>query len=277
MDHVRGSSLAWPESLETLRPFIVTWWSGRTIEDMPSDIAGVFSASGIQHSHINLALVALDSKGDVLRSTVPFVNPPSFGFDAEAQGRNFKAQLDELLLYLNLPVAAKPAKPKLTLPDVPGKTQPSGVRIFLTFAENRLNHYRTPIVEAVALTDVLRKSLRCPTVGGTLNAAQLRPWLEQIYPAAIMDGQGGFQKIDGKLEFKAAGSDSTYHYAVAEGDVQFVLDNANGSSYHGTLSLVFKYRRSDKSLYSLRGVFEGDVPKGPEWIHMTAAIESLPK
>ena len=92
-----------------------------------------------------------------------------------------------------------------------------------------------------------------------------------------MDGKGGFRKIEGDLSFTPAGSDSTYRYAVIEGVIDFVLDNASESEYRGNLSLVLKYRRSDSDLYSIRGVCVGDIPKGPEMIRMTAAIESLPK
>ena len=277
MDHVRGSSLAWPASLETLRPFIVTWWSGRTLDDMPPDISAVYTSAGFRESVLNLGLVALNSKGEVLSASVPWVQPPSFNFDPEAQGTNFKTQLDELLAGLKLPTVERPIKPKLTLPTVSGLGQPSGVRIFLTFAENRLNHYRTPIVEAVPMNDDLRKSLKIPSGSGKISATKLRPWLEQFYPAAIMDGKGGFRRIEGDLKFTPAGSDSTYRYAVIEGVVDFVLDNVSESEYSGNLSLVLKYRRSDNDLFSIRGVCVSDIPKGPEMIRMTAAIESLPK
>ena len=249
MDHVRGSSLAWPASLETLRPFIVTWWSGRTTSDMPADVAAVFAAAGFRQSNVNLGLVVLDSKGQVLRASVPRIRPPSFGFDPDAQGRDFKSQLDELLDGLKLPVVAPPAKPKLTLPDVIGKGQPAGVRIFLAFSANRLNQFRSPIVEAVSMTDELRKSLRYPSAAATVTATELRPWLEQIYPAAIMDGHGGFRKIEGNLVLKPAGADDAYRYAVIEGDVEFVLDNAGASMYHASVSVVLKYRRADSALH----------------------------
>ena len=41
MDHVRGSSLVWPATLDALRPFVLTWWSGRTVSDMPADVRAV--------------------------------------------------------------------------------------------------------------------------------------------------------------------------------------------------------------------------------------------
>jgi hypothetical protein len=277
MDHVRGSSLAWPASLETLRPFILTWWSGRTVNDMPKEIRAIYDAAGFRQPHLNFALVVLDDQGKVLRSSVPRVRPPEFRFDPAAQGRDFKTQLDDLLAGLQLPKVERPAKQRLTLPDVCGDGQPAGVRIYLRFAANRLNHYRTPIVEAVPFTDAQRKTLRYPERAGTIAAAELRPWLEQIYPAAIMDGKGGFRKIEGTLRFTPAGGDDTQRYAIVEGDVEFALDNESRTTYQGRLALVLKYRVGESNVHSLRGVCESVVPKGPEKIPMTAAIESRPE
>src|SRR5262245_40218612 len=100
MDHVRGSSLVWPETLEALRPFILTWWSGRTVADMPKDVRAVNDAADFGTKHINIALVVLDSKGQFLRSSVPEVKPGANRFDPESQGRDFKRQLDDLLAGL---------------------------------------------------------------------------------------------------------------------------------------------------------------------------------
>lgn len=277
MDHVRGSSLVWPATLETLRPFVLTWWSGRTADDMPADIRAVFDDAGFRHPHLNLALVVLDSQGRYLRASVPFVRPPDFRFDPALQGQSFKEQLDELLGGLKLPRVDTPAKLKLTLPDICTEGNPNGVRIYLTAAANRLNHYRTPIVEAVAMTEGLRKSLQYPAQSRTMQATELRAWLEQIYPAAIMDGQGGFSRIEGKLQLRPAGEDATHRYAILQGTVDFELDNAGRTRYRGDLAVVMKYLRADQSLATIRGVCECTVPKGPERIRLSAAIESLPE
>src|SRR5687768_13579612 len=103
MDHVRGSSLVWPATLDTLRPFILTWWSGRTVKDMPADVRAVYHDADFGGQHINIALVLLDERGRVLRASVPRVRPGEFRFDPEAQGKDFKRQLDELVRGLPLP------------------------------------------------------------------------------------------------------------------------------------------------------------------------------
>lgn len=277
MDHVRGSSLVWPATLDALRPFILTWWSGRTVNDMPADVRVVYDAADLGARHINIALVVLDERGHHLRAAVPRVRPGEFRFDPESQGEDFKRQLDELMNGLTLPKVAAPAKPKLTLPDVCDEGTPRGVRIYLTAAENRLNHYRTPIVEAVPMTDPIRRALRYPDTATTRTARDLLPWLEQVYPAAIMDGKGGFRGIDGKLVFRPAGRDATHRFAVLVGPVDFELDNTSRSGYRGDLAFVLKYPVSDSAVASLRGVIDCTVPKGPERIRMTAAVESLPE
>lgn len=271
MDHVRGSSLAWPESLDTLRPFVVTWWSGRTIEDMPKDIRKVYDDANFNGAHINLALVVLGENGKVLRATIPFIQPPAFQFDPAAQGRDFKAQLDRLLDGLTLPKVTKPTA--LSLPDVCGGR---GLRVYLTFEANRLNHYRTPTIETIADTDEMRTALRFPSGTRQVEIKSLRPLLEQIYPPAIMDGKGAFERIDGKLTIASAGLDDTYSYAILSGYVDFYLDNASRSSYSGKLQLAIRYRGPKIEFHSLRGTLEAVVPKGPERIKMTAAIESRP-
>lgn len=280
MDHVRGSSLAWPESLETLRPFILTWWSGRSIEDMPPPVRSVYDEAGLGNRHINLALVVLSPEGKVLRSTIPYINPGYFRRNPENQGRDFKDQLDRLLKGLALPTVKRPALPRLTLPDIPSGEQPAGVRIYLKFANNRLNHFRTPVIETVARTEEWKNALRFPSKVVDLEAAALKPWLEQMYPPAIMDGKGGFYKITGKLRLSPADGEITGkgpHFAILDGDLQFYLDNQSQTTYQGSLQVALEYRGEGPDLFALRGVMEAVVPKGPERIRMTVAIESLPK
>lgn len=279
---MRGSSLAWPASLDLLRPLIVTYWSGRTTDDMPKEVRDIVEASGLRNKHLNLALFALDADGKLLRSVIPNVRPPQFRFDPVAQGKDFQRQLEDMLDGLKLPhvVAKNPAK--LTMPDVTGTDPLAGVRVYLTFGTNRLNHYRTPTVEAVQFTDAMRKSLSYPDSERILTADNLRPLLEQFYPPAIMDGHGGCRRIDAKLILKPAGHEGNKRLALLHGDVDIVLDNDNRTRYHGPLSVVVTYAAENSAPQSLRGVGTWEFPKhNPqgqvvERIKMTAAIESRP-
>jgi hypothetical protein len=244
---------------------------------MPADIKAVYDAAKFPKMPINIALVVLDEHGKHLRASRPTVKPGANRFDPSSMGKDFKRQLDEMLLDLDIPKAPAAAKQKLTLPEVCGKGKPCGVRIYLTAEDNRLHHYRTPIVEAVPVTEAIAKALRYPTTSRTLAATDLKPWLEQIYPAAIMDGKGGFRSIDGSLTLKAAGSSTTHRYAIVEGELQFELDNTGRTSYRGDLALVIKYPLASNEMESLRGVCDFTAPKGPEKIRIQAAIESTPE
>lgn len=280
---MRGSSLAWPASLEKLRPFIVTYFSGRTTDDMPPEVLDVLDAAGFRHQHVNLALFALDSDGKLLRSLNPNVQPGGHRFDPESQGRDFRRQLDQMLDGLKLPHVAAKHPLKLTLPDIAGDKQPAGVRVYLTFGANKLNHYRTPTVEAVPITETMRTALAFPETDRSIPTESLRPILEQIYPPAIMDGHGGCRRIDARLTLSTAGSDGDRRFAIVRGTVSYELDNDNRTSYDGPLSIVVTYGADDPSPRTLRGVGDWTYPKhNPqgqvvERITMTAAIESRPE
>lgn len=279
---MRGSSLAWPASLERLRPFIVTYCSARTVDDMSDDVRAVIVAGGFRHPHLNLALFALDADGKLLRSYDPFVRPPYFHFDPELQGRDFRRQLDDMLDGLNLPAHAAASPAKLTLPDAAGNDPLAGVRVYLTFGTNKLNHYRTPTVEAVAFTAAMRALLRYPDAPRSIAAAELRPLLSQLYPPAIMDGHGGCRRIDADLTLAPAGSENGQRQAILKGTVSIELDNPNRTRYDGPLALVLRYGGDDPAPRSLRGTGSWTVPKhNPqgqvvESIRMIAAFESRP-
>jgi hypothetical protein len=269
--------------LEKLRPFLVTYASARHVDDFPDDVREVIRSSGQRTNHINIGLFVLDANGKLLRHQTPFVRPPEFRFDPELQGRDFKRQINDLLEGLTLPANEGNPPIKLALPDVAGKEPLAGVRIYLTFGANRLNHYRTPTVEAVATTNAMRKALSYPERARKLSAEDLRPWLEQIYPPAIMDGKGGFERIDGTFTLCPAGREGDSRQALLEGDVRFVLDNNSRIGYDGRLAVVLDY--SDKSADAMRArgvcacVFPKHNPQGQvvERIRMTAAIESRPR
>lgn len=279
---MRGSSLAYPAVLETLRPFIITYASAREVENFPADVRQLCADAGFR-KHINIGLLVLDANGKLLRQLSPFIQPPAFNFDPEAQGKDFKKQIDRMLEGVPIPKLKEPIKPKLALPDVPGDDALTGARIYLTFGANRLNHYRTPTVEAVPTTKEMRQSLQYPKEATVLKMDALRPWLEQIYPPAIMDGKGGFASIDAALTLRPAGQKGDARYALVEGEVDFALDNLTRITYRGKLTATVEYANDSPEPRCVRGVCECIFPKtNPqgqvvERIRMTASIESRPK
>lgn len=280
---MRGSSLAWPASLDKLRPFIVTYWSGRTADDAPPEVGAVIDAASYRDKHINFALFALDADGKLLRSMIPTVRPGELAFNPETQGRAFRKQLDEMLDGLKLQTVTATDPPRLALPDACGTEPLSGLRVYLTFAANRLNHYRTPTVEAINVTDKMRTALRYPDEVRTVSADDLRPMLEQMYPPAIMDGHGTCRSIVAELQLKPAESKDGQRRSLLSGNVRIELDNTSRISYEGPLSLVITYAADNPAPQTLRGIGTWYVPKHDmqgrpvEWIKMTAAIESRPE
>lgn len=273
---MRGSSLAHPEVVKTLRPFIVTSWNGRGAKDMPADVREVFEAAGFRQPQVNIALLVLDSQGRLQRAVTPQIRPGQLP-DPESRGRDFLRQLQQLLAGMSLP--AVPPRKELTLPDVSGR----GVRIYLTFSKNRLHHFRTPVVDAIALSEVTREALKYPAAAREVPISALRPWLQQIYPPAVMDGLGGFKHIGGQLTLEPAGANAASRFAILKGDVQFVLDNRVETRYQGKLQVVLGYGPNSAEVQTIRGICECTFPRQDpqgrvvESVTMTAAIESRPK
>ena len=269
--------------LEALRPYIVVVWNGRSHEDMPADVRAVYYATRPPPDHENIRLFVLDSAGKVIRAFAPFPgnDPSALDFDQKRMGQYLKGQIDQSTDGLKLPPVA--VKKTLTLPDLKGATQPVGVRMFVSFEDNHLHHFRVPVVETVAFQETERQALRLPAESRTLPAATLRRWLEQYYPPAVMDGMGGFEKISGTLQLQPAGADPQFRYALLRGNVHFVLDNESATAYQAKLEMVLRYDRTSPELQSVRGVMEGTFPRQDrrgrtvETVRMTAAIESRPK
>lgn len=250
---------------------------------MSPEVRDVVEASGLRNKHLNLALFALDADGKLLSFVIPNVRPPQFHFDPVAQGKDFRRQLDDMLDGVKLPHVVAKNPNKLTMPDVSGTEPLAGVRVYLTFGTNRLNHYRTPTVEAVKFTDAMRKALVYPDAERNLSADDLRPMLEQFYPPAIMDGHGGCRRIDADLTLKPVGRDGEKRFALLQGNVKIELDNDNRTRYQGPFSVVLTYDGDNSAAKSLRGIGTWEFPKHnpqgqvAERILMTATIESRPE
>lgn len=238
---------------------------------------------GDRRGNLNFDMMALDAQGKFLKRMNAMISPPQFRFDPEAQGKDFKRQVDSFLSGMKLPEPPKKDPAKLSLPDVLGDGPMAGVRMFLTFGSNRLNHYRTPTVEAVPSSNRLKKILAHPEKETRIGADGILPWLEQFYPPAIMDGMGGFETIEGEFTLRPAGSNGKSQFALLTGEAKIKLDNRTGISYIAQVSIALEYDQDSSDLTRVRGVMETTFPKKDmqgrvvENIRMTAAIESRPE
>lgn len=283
---MRGSSLANPVVIEALRPFIVCNWTGRSRDKEPDDVRAVMDQARAQMGRFgNLLLCVLDEQGRFVRAFSPFPggsNPTGLGFHSDRMGQFLKEQLVTATAGMELPREV-PVKKTLTLPDVPDDGTLNGVRVYLSFSANKINHFRVPVVEVVPVSAAQWQPLRYPAGARELDAKVFRPWLEQMYPPAVMDGLGGFRSITGTLTIQPAGADREFRYAIVQGTIDFALDNEFAMRYQGPLELVLKYRHDSPDVATLRGTLTAKVPrqefKGPrtvEYVTMTAAVESRP-
>ncbi len=243
--------------LNTLRRFVMTSWGGNQTAD--AEAKELFDKSGLGDG--NTFVLFLDSDGKLVH-----------GFRAYATGgRQATYVQDEIakgLAKLALPdVEPKPAEKHddLKLPDVA-----SGVRLYIKAGSSI-------VVEAVAMGDDARKSLRRPDQPSELDASVLKDWLSQLYPPAIRasEQQKPFTKITGTLALRPA-SDGR---AVLAGDVRAANEDG-GSAFVGRLEAVLTYR--DAGLRTIRGVVEGSFDyrvrgRKADDRKMAAAIESRPE
>src|SRR5262249_39646639 len=173
-----------PAVLKQLRPFLVTAWHGADVADMPADVRAVFTESDLSNDprRLNLFVFMLDHRGRTVHS---FHGLP--GGARGGDGRSdYAKEIPRGLAKLKLP-AAKEGRP-LAVPDLKatGAGVPAGVRLFV-----RLNDEKDPIrgqmpvVEVVPMKAEEWKALALPEKAKEVEAAALKSWLVQLYPAGI--------------------------------------------------------------------------------------------
>ncbi|MBL8823074.1 MAG: hypothetical protein JNJ77_10840 [Planctomycetia bacterium] len=189
----------------------------------------------------------------------------------------FAREMRHASKLLNLPneSTSRPATSALPVPKGPG------IRIYLTLGSNRLQHFKVPTVEAIAYAPEELSALVWSKDSRKIEAQQLKRWLDQMYPPAVMDGHGGVEAVSGTLQFQQAGATSTHRYATVSGQVSFTLDNKTKISYQGKLELVLRYPLESTQIESVWGNMTTTIPrhnpqgKVAEQVTMTVAIEPV--
>ena len=179
-----------------MRPFIAASWHGhRDDPDLPEAVRAVWrdkfggkGASGrrFQKQQSNVDLAVIDSKGNLIHSFDGFRRMGEQrlpgGHRRESLADYTVRELKKATTGLNLegtPVKEHP----LRLPD-PGR---SGIRVFISLLDERMQAYRAPVVEAVPLTRKDWKPLAYPARERLVEAASLKKWLCQVYPPGVME------------------------------------------------------------------------------------------
>lgn len=267
---MRGGSLSDAKVIEALRPYIVTAWSGRCGAEMPASIRAVFDEAGLRTEQ-NLLCIVLDAQGKYVRSFHPWSgkNLHEMRFDAARMADATLSEIRKTSALLKLP---PPAESKLNLPDIE-----RGVRIFIKVDGSRdpLRQYRAPIVEVAPTTARERTALARPEKSREIEASELAGWLRLVYPAAVMDGKGGMEAIEGRLTLAPAGARA----ATLQGECVLRLDNRARTVLRLRLEAVLRY--DEQGDFTLRLVMTGIYPKqkgdGVAEMPMTVAIESRPE
>lgn len=232
----------------------------------------------------NIVLFVMDSNARVVDAFSPFPqgNIRSLGFNSDRMGTYVRDKIAAVIEGMDLPNVER-SREKVHPPDIDDMGYKEGVRIFLSLESRLMGHYKMPTVEVVPLTRKERKALEYPVKTKTVDAEELRSWLEQIYPPAIMERSGYVKALSGTLKLTPAGSKRDMRYAILRGEVRFHFDDAKGTKYKGELALVLSYPKTSLAFTTMRGIFHGMYPKSDRMqrrsidIRMTAAIESRPE
>jgi hypothetical protein len=264
-----------------LRPFLVTAWHGADVADMPADVKALFTESDLSKDprRLNLFVFMLNHRGRVAHS---FHGLP--GGARGGDGRSdYSKEIPSGLAKLKLP-AAKEGRP-LAVPDLKatGTGVPAGVRLFVRLNDEKdPTRSQMPVVEVVAMKAEDWKPLALPERATEVEAAALKGWLVQLYPAGIRtaDQRQPFTGVSGSLRLEPAGADRAGRYALLRGKVQLAKGGDKGSAFEGTLQAVLTYGPDAPGVKSVRGVVKGDYLyrlRGTRRMPLVAAIESRPE
>jgi hypothetical protein len=248
---------------------------------MPADVKAVFTQSELSKDprRLNLFVFMLDHQGRTVHS---FHGLP--GGTRGGDGRSdYTKEIPAGLAKLNLP--ADQAGRASAVPDLKatGAGVPAGVRLFV-----RLNDEKDPIrsqmpvVEVVPMKAEEWKALALPEKAREVEAAVLKRWLVQLYPAGIRtaDQSKPFTRISGSLRLESAGADRAGRYALLRGKIQLAKGGDQESAFEGTLRAVLTYGLDDPEVKSVRAVVEGAYLyrlRKTQRMPLVAAVESRPE
>jgi hypothetical protein len=263
-----------------LQTFLVTAWHGSGVADMPADVKAVFTGSDLSKDpkRLNLFVFLLDHQG---RTVHGFHGLP--GGARGGDGRSdYTKEFPSGLAKLKLP--AGQAGRASAVPDLKatGTGVPAGVRLFVRLNdENDPIRSRMPVVELVALKGEDWKPLALPQKAEEVEAAALKSWLVQLYPAGIRtaDQSKPFTRISGSLRLEPAGADKAGRYALLRGKIQLAKGDDKEWAFEGTLQAVLTYGLDAPGVMSFRAVVEGDYffrLRKTQRMPLVDAVESRP-
>ena len=264
-----------------MRPFLVTAWHGADVSDMPADVKAIFTRSELSKDskRLNLFVFMLDHQGRTVHS---FHGLP--GGARGGDGRSdYTKEIPSGLAKLKLP--ADQVGRVSAVPDLKATRAgvPAGVRLFVRLNDEKDPfRSRIPVVEVVPMKAEEWKALALLEKVKAVEAAALKGWLAQLYPAGIRtaDQRKAFTQITGTLRLEPAGADKTGRYALLRGKIRLAKGNDNESAFEGTLQAVLTYGLAAPEVKSVRAVVEGDYLyrlRGTQRMPLVAVVESRPE
>jgi len=264
-----------------LQPFLVTAWHGAEVADMPADVKAVFTGSKLSKDpkRLNLFVIMLDHQG---RTVHDFHGLP--GGARGGDGRSdYAKEIPRGLAKLKRP--ADEEGRASVVPDLKttGTGVPAGVRLFVRLNDPKDTiRSQMPVVEVVAMKAGDWTPLALPEKAKEVEAAALKSWLVQLYPAGIRtaDQSKPFTKISGSLKLEPAGADKAGRYALLRGKIKLAKGDDKQSAFEGIVQAVLTYGLDAPGVKSVRAVVEGDYLyrlRATQRMPLVAAIESRPE
>lgn len=303
--------------VRALQPYIVTSWHGhRDDPDLPEAVQTVWqqkfaaghkprprslpakqfeprSPDEHRQRQSNVDIAILDADGNVVHSF------DAFKFDAFKRSGSGPAtqtlaaytagEIEFATGQLELTTRRRTVRP-VVLPDLAGAP---AVRILCTLQDNRMRAYRAPTVEVVPITTDERQLLAWSAKPRTVDAAQLKNWLAQIYPPGVMERTNPqtkeayrIESVTGTLTLTPAGRRGKHRLMILAGTITLTDEGEDHFSdahfsYGGTLELLLAYPEGSDSFSGLRGTFEGIYPRFDRMhnqqrnLPLRAALESI--
>ena len=303
--------------VRALQSYIVTSWHGhRDDPDLPEAVQAVWqqkfatshkprprslptkpfeprSPQEHRQRQSNVDIAILDSDGNVVHWFDAFkfdaFNTPGRGPGAKTLAAYTASEIEFATGQLELTTRRRTVRP-VVLPDLAGA---SAVRILCTLQDNRMRAYRAPTVDVVPITTDERQLLAWSAKPRTLDAAQLKNWLAQIYPPGMMERTNPqtkeayrIESVTGTLTLTPAGRRGKHRLMILGGTITLTDEGPKNFSddyfsYDGTLELLLAYPAGSDSFSGLRGTFEGIYPRFDRMhnrqrnLPLRAALESI--
>jgi hypothetical protein len=273
-----------------LQPFVVTAWHGAGASEMPAAVKEVFQKSEVAKDpkRFNIFVFVLDPDGQFAHG---FHGLPATTRGSGDGRSDYRKEMSTAVAKLKLPAEklnSRKGSQAVVLPDLKGTDGgvPAGVRLFVRLKDEK-DPFRSklPVVEVVAMRADDWTALALPEKPKEIEAAALKSWLVQLYPAGIRaaDQKKPFTKITGALKLEPAGADEQGRYALLRGEVKLAKGDERESAFEGTLQAVLTYGLDTREVKSVRAVGEGDYfyrelrGRGTQRMPMVVAIESRPE